>query len=135
MVRTANPLEAETALIKSPNASASFLNCAESVSVIVPVVLVLVASEDSLIAELAKTQSPPIQSPQSNNQWFPIPNVATEVLASKVNVSDDVVVVQPDPDVQVDVDVCAVISEEKFLMWYPNEALKELPKKYLAFKP
>ena len=106
MVRTANPLEAEIALINSPNFSASFLNCADWVAVIVPVVLVLVASEDSLIAELAKTQSPPIQSPQSNNQWFPIPNVNTVVLASKVNVS--VAVVQPDPDDQVDdVDVAS----------------------------
>ena len=116
MVRTANPLEPETPLIKSPKASASFLNCADWAAVVVPVELVSVASEDSLSAVLAKTQSPPIQSPQSNNQWFPIPNVATEVLASKVNVSDDVslVVVQPDPDDQVDVDVddVAVITEE-----------------------
>ena len=112
MVRTANPLEAETALIKSPNFSASFLNCADWVSETVPVVSVLVALEVELSAELAKTQSPPIQSPQSNNQWFPIPNVTTEVLASKVNVSVAVVVVQPDPDVQVDDDDVAVASAE-----------------------
>ena len=138
MVRTANPLVAEISLIQVPIASASFLYCAESAAVAVPLVLVLVASEDWLSAPLAKTQSPPIQSPQSNNQWFPIPNVATEVLASKVNVSDDVVVleVQESPEqVYVLVDFSAVITEEKFLMWYPNEALKELPKKYLAFKP
>ena len=97
MVRTANPLEAEIPLIKSPNFSASFLNVADWVSEIVPSLLVLVASEDSLSAVLAKTQSPPIQSPQSNNQWFPIPIVATVDLASKVKVSDAVVVVQPDP--------------------------------------
>jgi len=60
MVNWANPLEAEIPLTKSPKASASFLNFAESVSVIVPVELVSVASEDSLIALLAKTQSPPI---------------------------------------------------------------------------
>ena len=112
MVRTANPLEAEMSLIQVPIASASFLYCADWAAVAVPLVLVLVASEDSLIAELAKIQSPPIQSPQSNNQWFPIPNVATEVLASKVNVSDDVDVVQPDPDSQVDVDDVAVAVAE-----------------------
>ena len=112
MVRTANPLEAEIALTKSPKASASFLNCADWVAETVPVVLVLVASEVELSAVLAKTQSPPIQSPQSNNQWFPIPIVATEDLASKVNVSVAVVVVQPDPDVQVDVDDVAVASAE-----------------------
>ena len=112
MVRTANPLEPEIPLIKSPTASTSFLNFADSAAVIVPVLLVSVASEDSLIAELAKTQSPPIQSPQSINQWFPIPNVATVVLASKVNVSDAVVVVQPDPDVQVDVDDVDVATAE-----------------------
>ena len=112
MVRTANPLEAEISLIKSPKASASFLNFADSAAVIVPVELVSVASEDSLSAVLAKTQSPPIQSPQSNNQWFPIPIVTTEVLASKVNVSDAVVVVQPDPDDQVDdVDVAVASAE------------------------
>ena len=111
MVRTANPLEPETPLIKSPKASASFLNFADWAAVTVPVVLVLVASEDSLIAELAKTQSPPIQSPQSNNQWFPIPNVNTVVLASKVNVSVAVVVVQAAPD-QVDVDDVAVAVAE-----------------------
>ncbi len=112
MVSTANPLEAEIALIKSPKASASFLNCADWAAETVPVVLVLVASEDWLSAVLAKTQSPPIQSPQSNNQWFPIPNVATVALASKVNFSVAVVVVQPDPDVQVDVDVDDVASAE-----------------------
>ena len=112
MVNWANPLEEEIPLIKSPKASASFLNCADWVAETVPVVLVLVALEDSLIAELAKTQSPPIQSPQSNNQWFPIPNVNTVVLASKVNVSVAVVVVQPDPDAQVDDDVVAVASAE-----------------------
>ena len=106
MVRTANPLEAEISLIKSPNFSASFLNCADSVAVTVPVLEESVASEVWLSAELAKTQSPPIQSPQSINQWFPIPNVNTVVLASKVNVS--VAVVQPDPDDQVDdVDVAS----------------------------
>ena len=83
MVRTANPLEAETALIKSPIFSASFLNFADSSAVTVPVLEVSVASEVWLSAELAKSQSAPIQSPQSINQWFPIPNVATEVLASK----------------------------------------------------
>ena len=87
MVNWANPLEEEIPLIKSPKASASFLNSADWAAEIVPSWLVLVASEDSLSAELAKTQSPPIQSPQSNNQWFPIPNVATEVLASKEYVS------------------------------------------------
>ena len=87
MVNWANPLEEEIPLTKSPKASASFLNFADSAAVIVPVELVSVASEDSLSAVLAKTQSPPIQSPQSNNQWFPIPIVATEDLASKVNVS------------------------------------------------
>ena len=87
MVRTANPLEAEISLIQVPIASASFLYCADWVAETVPLVLVLVASEDELSAEPAKTQSPPIQSPQSNNQWFPIPNVATEVLASKEYVS------------------------------------------------
>ena len=135
MVRTANPLEPEIALIKSPTASTSFLNFADSAAVTVPVLLVSVASEVWLSAELAKTQSPPIQSPQSNNQWFPIPNVATVVLASKEYVSDAIVVVQPDPDDQVDVDTVDVDSIVQFLMWYPNEALKELPKKYLAFKP
>ena len=94
MVNWANPLEAEIPLIKSPKASASFLNVADWAAEIVPSWLVLVASEDSLIAELAKTQSPPIQSPQSNNQWFPIPNVNTEDLASKVNVSVAVFVVK-----------------------------------------
>ena len=98
MVRTANPLEAEISLTKSPKASASFLNFADSVAEIVPLVLVLVASEVELSAEPAKTQSPPIQSPQSNNQWFPIPIVATEALASKVNVSVAVVVVQVPPE-------------------------------------
>ena len=133
MVRTANPLEAEIALNKSPTFSLSFLNVAEFAAETVPVLEVTVASEVWLSAVLAKTQSPPIQSPQSNNQWFPIPNVATVVLASKVNVS--VAVVQPDPDDQVDVDTVDVDSIVQFLMWYPNEALKELPKKYLAFKP
>ena len=112
MVRTANPLEAEISLIKSPNFSASFLNCADSAAVTVPVLEVSVASEVWLSAELAKSQSAPIQSPQSINQWFPIPNVATEVLASKVNVSDAVVVVQPDPDDQVDDDDVAVAFAE-----------------------
>ena len=135
MVRTANPLEAEIALNKSPTFSLSFLNVAEFAAETVPVLEVSVASEVWPSAELAKTQSPPIQSPQSNNQWFPIPNVATVVLASKVNVSDAVVVVQPDPDDQVDVVTVDVDSIVQFLMWYPNEALKELPKKYLAFKP
>ena len=79
-------------------ASTSFLNFADSAAVIVPVLLVSVASEDSLIAELAKIQSPPIQSPQSYNQWFPIPIVATVDLASKVKVSDAVVVVQLPPE-------------------------------------
>ena len=111
MVRTANPLEAEISLIQVPIASASFLYFAESSSETVPLVLVLVASEDWLSAPLAKTQSPPIQSPQSNNQWFPIPIVATEDLASKVNVSDAVVVVQLPPD-QVDVDDVAVAVAE-----------------------
>ena len=97
MVRTANPLEAEISLIKSPNFSASFLNFADSVAEIVPLVLVLVASEVELSAEPAKTQSPPIQSPQSNNQWFPIPIVATEDLASKVIVA----VSEPSNDVAV----------------------------------
>ena len=96
MVRTANPLEAEIALIKSPKASASFLNCAEDVAETVPVLEVTVASEVWLSAVLAKTQSAPIQSPQSNNQWFPIPNVNTEVLASKVYVSDTVVQLPPE---------------------------------------
>ena len=94
MVRTANPLEAEISLIQVPIASASFLYCAEVAAETVPLELVLVALEDWLSAPLAKTQSPPIQSPQSNNQWFPIPNVATEVLASKVNVSVAVFVVK-----------------------------------------
>ena len=134
MVRTANPLEAEIALNKSPTFSLSFLNVAEFAAETVPVLEVSVASEVWLSAELAKTQSPPIQSPQSNNQWFPIPNVATVVLASKVNVSDAVDVVKPDDPyvVVVTVDVDSIVQ---FLMWYPNEALKELPKKYLAFKP
>ena len=108
MVRTANPLEAEIALNKSPTFSLSFLNVAEFAAETVPVLEIRVASEVWLSAELAKTQSPPIQSPQSNNQWFPIPNVATEVLASKVNFSVDVV--QPVPHSQVDDD--AVISAE-----------------------
>ena len=112
MVRTANPLEAESSLIASPIFSASFLNCADSVAVTVPVLEESVASEVWLSAELAKTQSPPIQSPQSINQWFPIPIVNTVALASKVNVSDAVVVVQPDPDVQVDVDDVAVAVAE-----------------------
>ena len=133
MVRTANPLEPEIPLIKSPKASASFLNCADWVAETVPVVLVLVALEDSLIAELAKTQSPPIQSPQSNNQWFPIPIVAAEVLASMVNVS--VGYVTQVAALKSIVTAVAVVIPEKFLMWYPNETLKELPKKYLAFKP
>ena len=98
MVNWANPLEEEIPLIKSPKASASFLNSADFAAEIVPILLVLVASELSLSAVLAKTQSPPIQSPQSNNQWFPIPIVATEALASKVNVSVDVVVVQVPPE-------------------------------------
>ena len=97
MVRTANPLEAEISLTKSPKASASFLNFADSVAEIVPLVLVLVALELELSAEPAKTQSPPIQSPQSINQWFPTPNVTTEVFASKVNVSE--VFVPSDVDV------------------------------------
>ena len=108
MVRTANPLEAEIALINSPNFSASFLNFADSAAVTVPVLEVSVASEVWLSAELAKSQSAPIQSPQSINQWFPIPIVNTVVLASKVNVS--VAVVQPDPDVQVD-DVAVASAE------------------------
>ena len=113
MVRTANPLEAEIALIISPKFSASFLNDADSDAETVPLVLVLVASEDSLSAELAKTQSPPIQSPQSNNQWFPIPNVNTEDLASKVNVSVPVVVVHSHAsESNVDVVDVAVITEE-----------------------
>ena len=116
MVKTANPLEADHAFISSAAASAFFLNDASWAAEGDPVVPVLVTSLVWLSAPLAKTQSPPIQSPQSNNQWFPIPNVATEVLASKVNVSDDVslVVVQPDPNVQVDVLVVdvAVITEE-----------------------
>ena len=98
MVRTANPLEAEIALIKSPNFSASFLNRADSAAETVPLVEVLVASEVWLSAELAKSQSAPIQNPQSINQWFPIPNVNTVVLASKVNFSDAVVVVQLPPE-------------------------------------
>ena len=113
MVRTANPLEAEISLIQVPIASASFLYCADWVAETVPLVLVLVALEDWISAPLAKTQSPPIQSPQSNNQWFPIPNVATEVLASKVNVSDDVVLVQAHAsESNVDVVDVAVITEE-----------------------
>ena len=139
MVRTANPLEAEIALNKSPTFSLSFLNVAEFAAETVPVLEVSVASEVWPSAELAKTQSAPIQSPQSNNQWFPIPNVATVDLASVEYVSDDVVlvVVQPDPYTQSDVDVVTVDVDSivQFLMWYPNEALKELPKKYLAFKP
>ena len=111
MVNWANPLEEEIPLIKSPKASASFLNSADWAAEIVPSWLVLVASEDSLSAELAKTQSPPIQSPQSNNQWFPIPIVATEDLASKVNVSVAVVVVQVPPEKE-DVDDVAVASAE-----------------------
>ena len=93
MVRTANPLEAETALIKSPNFSASFLNFADSAAVTVPVLEVSVASEVWLSAELAKTQSPPIQSPQSINQWFPIPIVAIVDLASTEYLSDAIDVV------------------------------------------
>ena len=112
MVRTANPLEAEIALIKSPIFSASFLNDADSAAVTVPVLEVSVASEVWLSAVLAKSQSAPTQSPQSINQWFPIPIVNTEDLASKVNVSDAVVVVQPDPDDQVDVDDDAVAVAE-----------------------
>ena len=112
MVKTANPLEADHAFISSAAASTFFLSDACWAAEGDPVVPVLVTSLVWLSAPLAKTQSPPIQSPQSNNQWFPIPNVATEVLASKVNVSDDVVVVQPDPDVQVLVDVVAVASAE-----------------------
>ena len=112
MVRTANPLEAETALIKSPNFSASFLNFADSAAVTVPVLEVSVASEVWLSALLAKSQSTPIQSPQSINQWFPIPNVATVVLASKVNFSCAVDVDQPVPDDQVDVVDVDVASAE-----------------------
>ena len=112
MVRTANPLEAEIALNKSPTFSLSFLNVAEFAAETVPVLEVSVASEVWLSALLAKSQSTPIQSPQSINQWFPIPNVATVDLASKVYVSVAVVVVQPDPDVQVLVDVVAVASAE-----------------------
>ena len=111
MVSWANPLEEEIPLIKSPTASASFLNFADWAAVTVPVLLVSVASEDSLSAVLAKTQSPPIQSPQSNNQWFPIPIVATEDLASKVNVSVAVVVVQVPPEKEY-VDDVAVASAE-----------------------
>jgi len=107
MVRTANPLEAEIALIKSPNISASFLNCADSAAVTVPVVEVSVASEVWLSAELDKSQSAPIQSPQSINQWFPIPIVNTVVLASKVNVSEAVVQLPPEK-----VDDVAVASAE-----------------------
>ena len=134
MVKTANPLEAEIALNKSPTFSLSFLNVAEFAAETVPVLEISVASEVWPSAVLAKTQSPPIQSPQSNNQWFPIPNVATVDLASKEYVSDAIVVVKPDPPnvVVVTVDVDSIVQ---FLMWYPNEALKELPKKYLAFKP
>ena len=131
MVRTANPLEAEIALNKSPTFSLSFLNVAEFAAETVPVLEVTVASEVWLSAVLAKTQSPPIQSPQSNNQWFPIPIVATVDLASKEYVSDAV----DHPVPQVNVDTVDVDSIVQFLMWYPNEALKELPKKYLAFKP
>ena len=134
MVRTANPLEAEIALNKSPTFSLSFLNVAEFAAETVPVLEISVASEVWPSAVLAKTQSPPIQSPQSNNQWFPIPNVATVDLASTEYFSDAIDVVKPDPPyvyvVTVDVD-----SIVQFLMWYPNEALKELPKKYLTFKP
>jgi len=111
MVRTANPLEAEIALIKSPNFSASFLNFADSAAVTVPVLEVSVASEVWLSALLAKSQSTPIQSPQSINQWFPIPNVATVVLASKVNVSAAFVVVQLPPE-KVNVDDVAVAVAE-----------------------
>ena len=96
MVRTANPLEAEIALKKSPTFSLSFLNCAEFAAETVPVLEVRVASEVWLSAELAKSQSAPIQSPQSINQWFPIPNVNTVVLASKVYVSDTVVQLPPE---------------------------------------
>ena len=112
MVRTANPLEAEIALNKSPTFSLSFLNVSEVAAETVPVLEISVASEVWPSAVLAKTQSPPIQSPQSNNQWFPIPIVATVDLASKVNVSDDVVVVQPDPYDQVDVVDVDVASAE-----------------------
>ena len=87
MVRTANPPEADHAFISSAAASAFFLSDARWVAEGDPVLEVAVASEVWLSAVLAKTQSPPIQSPQSNNQWFPIPNVATEVLASKEYVS------------------------------------------------
>ena len=97
MVRTANPLEAEIALIISPKFSASFLNDADSDAETVPELEVDVASEVWLSALLAKSQSAPIQSPQSINQWFPIPNVATVVLASKVNVSD----AEPESDFDV----------------------------------
>ena len=130
MVRTANPLEADHAFISSAAASAFFLNDARWVAEGDPVVPVLVTSLVWLSAPLAKTQSPPIQSPQSINQWFPIPIVATEVLASLVNVSVSYVTPQFESEKDVVVDI-----PEKFLMWYPNEALKELPKKYLAFKP
>ena len=98
MVNWANPLEEEIPLIKSPKASASFLNFADSAAVTVPVLEVSVASEVWLSAELTKSQSAPIQSPQSINQWFPIPIVNTVVLASNVNVSDAVVVVQLPPE-------------------------------------
>ena len=87
MVKTANPLEADHAFISSAAASAFFLSDARWVAEGDPVVPVLVTSLVWLSALLAKTQSPPIQSPQSINQWFPIPNVATEVLASKEYVS------------------------------------------------
>ena len=111
MVRTANPLEAEIALNKSPTFSLSFLNVAEFAAETVPVLEISVASEVWPSAVLAKTQSPPIQSPQSNNQWFPIPNVNTEDLASKVNVSVAVVVVQVPPEKEY-VDDVAVASAE-----------------------
>ena len=87
MVKTANPLEADHAFISSAAASAFFLNDARWVAEGDPVVPVLVTSLVWLSVLLAKTQSPPIQSPQSINQWFPIPIVATEVLASKEYVS------------------------------------------------
>ena len=93
MVKTANPLEADHAFISSPAASAFFLSDARWVTEGDPVVPVLVTSLVWLSALLAKTQSPPIQSPKSINQWFPIPNVATVDLASKEYVSDAIDVV------------------------------------------
>ena len=111
MVKTANPLEADHAFISSAAASAFFLNDASWAAEGDPVVPVLVTSLVWLSALLAKTQSPPIQSPQSNNQWFPIPNVNTVALASKVNVSVAVVVVQLPPEKEY-VDDVAVASAE-----------------------